>query len=155
MIDSLWLPYRRRSWRDCLTSSPRLSWEVSKSWRWCCSECMTVASNMNSNTSVLCSYLTAATPTFISIACCVIVIVWLLSIWLEMYVFTCCLFHREFGVKVMNMKLLMKALPTMFENSDKNVRAEVHVGTYLTCSPSYSHVNSLWIYTGIHIGCVG
>ena len=43
-----------------------------------------------------------------------------------MYVLTCCLFHREFGVKVMNMKLLMKALPTMFENSDKNVRAEVH-----------------------------
>ena len=36
------------------------------------------------------------------------------------------------------MKLLMKALPTMFENSDKNVRAEVHVhvGTYLTCSES-------------------
>ena len=96
-----------------------------------------VASNMNSNTSVLCSYLTAATPTFISIACCVNVLFDCCPSDLRcMYVFTCCLFHREFGVKVMNMKLLMKALPTMFENSDKNVRAEVHVhiGTYLTCS---------------------
>ena len=32
---------------------------------------------------------------------------------------------RAFGAKVMNMKQLMKALPGMFEHSDKNVRAEV------------------------------
>ena len=38
--------------------------------------------------------------------------------------------HREFGAKVMNVKLLMKALPTMFEHSDKNVRAEVTVAAY-------------------------
>ena len=107
---------------------------------------------MNRNTNILCSYLTAATPTFISIACCINVlfdccpsdfrcmysyVCMYLCMYVCMYVciFTCCLFHREFGVKVMNMKLLMKALPTMFENSDKNVRAEVRVGTCHTCRP--------------------
>ena len=32
---------------------------------------------------------------------------------------------REFGAKVINLKTLMKALPSLFEHSDKNVRAEV------------------------------
>ena len=31
----------------------------------------------------------------------------------------------EFGAKVINLKTLMKALPGLFEHSDKNVRAEV------------------------------
>ena len=35
------------------------------------------------------------------------------------------LLFRAFGAKVMNMKQLMKALPGMFEHSDKNVRGEV------------------------------
>jgi hypothetical protein len=34
---------------------------------------------------------------------------------------------REFGAKVMNLKTLMKALPSLFEHSDKNVRAEVSI----------------------------
>ena len=38
-----------------------------------------------------------------------------------MLVFLC----REFGAKVINLKTLMKALPSLFEHSDKNVRAEV------------------------------
>lgn len=32
---------------------------------------------------------------------------------------------REFGAKVLNLKILMKAVPSLFEHSDKNVRAEV------------------------------
>jgi hypothetical protein len=32
---------------------------------------------------------------------------------------------REFGARVLNLKILMKAVPTLFEHSDKNVRAEV------------------------------
>ncbi len=36
-----------------------------------------------------------------------------------------CLLCREFGAKVLNLKVLMKAVPSLFEHSDKNVRAEV------------------------------
>ncbi len=32
---------------------------------------------------------------------------------------------REFGVKVINLKVLMKAVPALFQHSDKNIRAEV------------------------------
>ena len=35
--------------------------------------------------------------------------------------------HREFGAKVINVKMLMKAVPPLFEHSDKNVRAEVGI----------------------------
>ena len=34
----------------------------------------------------------------------------------------------EFGAKVVNVKLLLKSMPGMFEHSDKNVRAEVSGG---------------------------
>ena len=44
---------------------------------------------------------------------------------LEIIYCNCSLMLRAFGAKVMNMKQLMKALPGMFEHSDKNVRAEV------------------------------
>ena len=35
------------------------------------------------------------------------------------------LFGREFGAKVINLKVLMKAVPALFVHSDKTVRAEV------------------------------
>ena len=34
---------------------------------------------------------------------------------------------RQFGAKVLSLKILMKAVPGLFEHSDKNVRAEVSV----------------------------
>lgn len=33
--------------------------------------------------------------------------------------------YREFGAKVINVKVLLKALPSVFVHTDKNVRAEV------------------------------
>ena len=58
------------------------------------------------------------------------------------YALLCMVVHMlclssEFGAKVLNLKTLMKALPALFEHSDKNVRAEVselyclHVYVYL------------------------
>ncbi len=41
------------------------------------------------------------------------------------YIYCISLSCREFGAKVMNVKILMKAIPALFEHSDKNVRAEV------------------------------
>lgn len=36
---------------------------------------------------------------------------------------------REFGASVVNLKMLMKAVPALFLHSDKNVRAEVSKGS--------------------------
>ena len=165
--DSLWLLCRKRSWRDYPTSSPRLSWEVSKSWRWCCSECMTVASNMNRNTNILCSYLTAATPTFISIACCINVLFdccpsdlrcmySYVCKYVCMYVYSLVVFST--GSLVLRWwtwsywwKLFQRCLRTATRTSEQRY-VLVHV---MHVGPSYSHVNSLWMYTGIHIVRVG
>ena len=49
----------------------------------------------------------------------------------------CCFFSREFGAKVINLKTLMKALPSLFEHSDKNVRAEVYMYTYMIHAAFY------------------
>ena len=50
---------------------------------------------------------------------------------------------REFGAKVLNLKTLMKALPSLFEHSDKNVRAEVFQCTYM-----YMHTCTMYSLLG-------
>ena len=39
----------------------------------------------------------------------------------------CILSCREFGARVINLKILMKSILPLFEHNDKNVRAEVRV----------------------------
>ena len=47
-----------------------------------------------------------------------------MAVCLSTYVLSFATF-REFGAKVINVKMLMKAVPPLFEHNDKNVRAEV------------------------------
>ena len=42
-----------------------------------------------------------------------------------LYMCMCVCACREFGAKVVNVKQLLKAMPGMFEHSDKTARAEV------------------------------
>ena len=52
---------------------------------------------------------------------------------------SCC--YREFGGRVFNPKVLLKALPSIFEHTDKTVRAEVRNREYAFLShlsPSFS-----------------
>ena len=53
---------------------------------------------------------------------------------------------REFGARVMNIKVLMGKVPSLFEHSDKNVRAEVSVVI------SLAHLS--WVGGVLYIGQV-